>query len=105
QAGAAYSALGGARYSGTTVVDPYTVVVAFSEPYPQFYEQLALRLWFDSPTAVAANGDDYGNRVVVGTGPFRVVEWVPDSHIFLERNEDYDWGSPVHEITGPPYAQ
>lgn len=103
--GASYSALGASRYAGTTVVDPYTVRVTFSAPYPQFYEQLALRLWFDSPNAVAQYGDDYGNRVVVGTGPYRVIEWVPDSHILLERNEEYAWGSPVHEITGPPYAK
>lgn len=105
QAGAAYSALGGARYSSTSIVDPFTVMVSFSEPYPQFLEQAALRLWFDSPTAVEANGEDYGNQVVVSTGPFRVVEWVPDSHILLERNEAYEWGSPVHEITGPPYVE
>lgn len=105
KSGAAYSALGDARYVETVVEDPYTVRVIFNEPYPQFYEQLALRLWFDSPTAVAEHGDDYGTRVVVGTGPFEVVEWVPDSHILLERNEAYNWGSPVHEIQGPPYAQ
>lgn len=105
QLGASYSALGASRYAGSTVVDEFTIKVSFKESYPQFYEQLALRLWFDSPTAVEAYGDDYGSRVVVGTGPFRVVEWVPDSHILLERNDEYVWGSPVHEITGPPYAK
>lgn len=105
KSGASYAALGAARYVETVVDDPYTVRVIFNEPYPQFYEQLALRLWFDSPTAVAEYGADYGTKVVVGTGPFKVVEWVPDSHILLERNEAYSWGSPVHEIQGPPYAQ
>lgn len=103
--GLSYVALGGSRYSSTTVVDPFTVKVTFSEPYWTFYDHAALRLWFDSPAAVAKNGKDYGTKVVVGTGPYRVLEWVPNDHVFLERNDDYKWGSPVHKIQGPGYAK
>ena len=103
--GASYVALGGAKYRSTTVVDPYTVKVTFTEPYWTFYDQAALRLWFDSPAAVAKHGKDYGTKFVVGTGPYRMVDWVPNDHVFLERNDDYKWGPPVHGIQGPGYAK
>lgn len=44
--------------------------------------------------AVEKHGDL--NQVAVGTGPFRLVEYVPDSHLKLERHKGY-WK------TGQPY--
>ncbi|RMF93909.1 MAG: ABC transporter substrate-binding protein [Nitrospinota bacterium] len=38
--------------------------------------------------AVEQYGKEYGHRPV-GTGPFKFVEWVENSHITLERNPDY----------------
>ncbi len=48
-----------------------------------------------SPTAVAKYGKDFG-RNPVGSGPFKFVEWVPDSRAVVERFEGY-WD------TGKPY--
>ncbi|REJ33128.1 MAG: glutathione ABC transporter substrate-binding protein, partial [Bacillota bacterium] len=44
--------------------------------------------------AVTEAGADYGLRVAVGTGPFRFVDWVTQSHVTLERFDDY-WGEPA----------
>ena len=105
KAGAGYAALGAARYADTTVLDEFTVQVTFNETYVQFLAQLGLRLWFDSPTAVEANGDDYGTIVVVSTGPYKVVEWIANDHILLERNDAYTWGPGIYNIQGLPYAR
>src|SRR5690606_11067577 len=44
--------------------------------------------------AVTEAAADYGLRVAVGTGPFRFVDWVTQSHVTLERFDDY-WGEPA----------
>ena len=44
--------------------------------------------------AVTEAGEDYGTDVVVGTGPFKFVEWEIASQIVLERNENW-WGGDV----------
>ena len=105
KAGAGYAALGADRYADTTVLDAFTVQVTFNDTYVQFLDQLGLRLWFDSPAAVAEHGEDYGTLVVVSTGPYKVVEWVANDHILLERNDDYAWGPDIYAIQGLPYAR
>jgi peptide/nickel transport system substrate-binding protein len=39
--------------------------------------------------AVEAAGKDYGKKVVVGTGPFKFVDWIENDRIILERNANY----------------
>ena len=51
-----------------------------------------------SPTALTKLGADLGHDATgAGTGPFQFVEWVPDDHVLLKRNETY-WGK-----DGGPY--
>lgn len=49
--------------------------------------------------------DDYGTaqnwRKVVGTGPFKISEWVAGAHITLVKNEEYDWGASWYTNKGP----
>ena len=96
--------LGGDKYEKTEVVDEYTVKVYFNEPAPTFLGNLSDGgMGIDSPTAMEEAGDEYGISVFVGSGPFKFVEWVPDDHVTLVRNDDYNWPSPIFEHTGPPY--
>ncbi len=99
-----YLAMGGPLYLKSEVVDEYTLRVIFKDPYGSFLIYLSDGgLGIDSPTALRRAGDDYGNKVLVGTGPFKLVEWVKGDRVVLERNPDYQWGAAVFGHTGPAY--
>ncbi len=79
--------------------DDYTVKFYLSEPFSAFLPVLA-NIWgtgIVSPTAVQDNevdgdlGKEYMQNHMVGTGPYKFVEWSHGEYIKLERNEDY-WG-------------
>ena len=77
------------------VIDEYTVEVKLAAPSGVLLSKLAMDFVFgmNSPTAVQEQGDRYGTPAgtAVGTGRFKFVEWVPDDHITVERNDDW-WG-------------
>ena len=98
----------GPNYESTEVVDDYTVKVHFSKPNGTFLQYLATPMWLGqilSPTAAEKAGvDDYGLHPI-GTGPFKFVEWVPQDHVTLERNPDYNSASQgLYDHQGPAYV-
>ena len=75
--------------------DDATVVINLNRPDVSILSTLTRRGFAVVPQEeVEANGDL--RQVMVGTGPFRFVEFVPNSHLLLEKNEDY-W------LEGRPY--
>ncbi len=79
------------------VVDEYTVKIKLMQPSAVMLAKMSLTGVFGmlDPQEVMAQGDKYGTPAgtIVGTGPFKFVEWIPDDHITLERNNDW-WGGP-----------
>ena len=58
-------------------VDDYTLKIVLKTPDNAFMAKLQDRdLCPVSKEAVEAAGEDYGTKVVVGTGPFKFVEWL-----------------------------
>ena len=86
---------------GLRVLDRYTFQIRLDEPNPRFVYTLALA----NPLGAVAREvvDAYGDQIMahpVGTGPFRLGQWVRTSRIVLERNptyreETYDFAAPA----------
>ena len=68
--------------------DDYTVVLALSEPSAPLLSSLASGWGAILPKNLIATNHVFA-RYPVGTGPFRFVEWIPDSRIVLSKNPQY----------------
>lgn len=74
-------------------VDEYTVKFVLTQPYSIFHRQISY---------VSLMSEDYYNEVgdagyasaPVGTGPYRVAEWIADDKLELQAFEDYWRGAP-----------
>lgn len=103
QAGSAIALLG--PYTGSQVVDEYTIQVTFAAPFAPLLSGLSQSLLgMVSPTAAAEAGPDFG-VAPVGTGAFIFKEWVRRDHITVERNPDYNWAPAGQGHQGPAYLE
>ncbi len=85
------------------VIDEFTVAIHLSAPYAPLLDGLAqIYLGMASPAALKEWGSDYQFHQV-GTGPFKFVEYVPNDHLTLVRNNDYNWGPTIYDHPGPAY--
>ena len=88
-------------YVGTEVLDETTAVVTLNRPYAAFLEVLAQPfLGIESPEALKRPQSENCNAPV-GTGPYRIVDYVPQSKVSLVRNEDYNSPPPFAAHEGP----
>src|SRR2546428_4053469 len=78
------------------VLDPHTVQIRLTQPYPFMLHMLAryrTRLVIYSPAATqkyTVQDRKQGKpEAVVGCGPFRLVEWVKGSHLVMDRFDKY----------------
>lgn len=74
-------------------------------PYAPFPAAFGLQS-IQPKAAVDAMGDEAYGQKPVGCGPFKIVEWVPNDHVQLERFEDYWLKEPIlTEVTIKPIPE
>lgn len=95
----AFSLIG--PYKETDIVDDYDIVIKFTSPYAPFFDSVAQpQMGIVSPTAYAKAGSaNWGITTLVGTGPYLLSSYTPNSEVVLERNDKY-WGGVRTEYTG-----
>lgn len=77
------------------VLDPYEVEIVTTSPEPAFLSKMAgTGCGIQAPQHGKEIADSGAEYTPVGTGPFKLVEWVKDDHITLAANEDYWRGRP-----------
>jgi len=88
-------------------VDDFTVDIITKGPDPILLQNLPFgfimsKAWLEKNNTLkvvrGANAETYANRNTNGTGPFRLVERVPDTRTVLEPNKDW-WDKPTHNLT------
>jgi peptide/nickel transport system substrate-binding protein len=91
-----------ANIASAEAVDASTLKLNLKQPDSSLLATLTDRAgMMISPTALQKLGADLKNDATgAGTGPFQFVEWVPDDHLLLKRNDAY-WNS----AAGPYFDQ
>ncbi|MGE5201962.1 MAG: ABC transporter substrate-binding protein [Acidobacteriota bacterium] len=72
-----------------SIVDPYTIRFRTASPYPLLPNDLSA-LEIISHRFESATSEDFNSgRAMIGTGPFRFVEWRPGERTVMRRNDAY----------------
>lgn len=75
------------------IVDRHTIRLMTERPYPQLPGDMSTFGIISHRVAAFATTKDFASgKAMIGTGPFRFVEWVPGDRLVAARNEDY-WGN------------
>lgn len=76
------------------VIDDHTVKITTKQPFGILPRKLA-QIMIMSRKFVEANTDEYLTDHAIGTGPYKLKEWVKGDNLTLTANEDYFRGAPV----------
>lgn len=96
-------------FQSADVIDDYTVEMTVDAGYPLLLNDLTNihifnAQWLidndaEAPTDIGAGIEGYATFNANGTGPFIVVDYVPDSNVTLTVNENW-WDEAQHNLTG-----
>ncbi|HHU49012.1 MAG TPA: ABC transporter substrate-binding protein, partial [Clostridiales bacterium] len=66
------------------IIDEHTVEIILDYPFPNLLYNLSATPGGIHPAnAYEEYGDDYGKKVVIGTGPYKFEEWIPGDKTIL----------------------
>lgn len=78
--------------------DPLTLIVKTRNPTPLLMEQIGIVYIVSKAVAETATSEDFNRgRAMVGTGPYRFVEFVPANRLVLAANPNHWSGAPAFE--------
>ncbi|WP_434310661.1 ABC transporter substrate-binding protein [Hominifimenecus sp. rT4P-3] len=93
-----------ANPTGCEIVDDYTVKIQFAS-FSLEWETLIGKMYMHSKKAYEENGEEWCQVNMVGTGPYKLDQYVQDTKLVFVRNDDYWQGTPymdgleIHCIT------
>lgn len=88
------------------VVDEYTVRLHLNRPDATLLNSLStLSAAIASPTSIRKPDAKQGGLVLKGTGPFELVEVVPDQKLVYRRFDKYNWATATARHDGPAYLE
>jgi ABC-type transport system substrate-binding protein len=80
---------------GIRLIDDHTLEIKLKRPFSPFLSLLTMTAAYVVPSEDAERlGPDFSSHPL-GTGPFVLKEWLPNSEIRLEKREDYFEGAPM----------
>lgn len=83
----------GKSIAGIDIIDDYTVVIRTEKHIPWFANNMHQIFIMDKESTESRDPGEVGIKPI-GTGAYKVVEWVKGSYLMLEANEDYWEGVP-----------
>jgi peptide/nickel transport system substrate-binding protein len=79
-------------------IDDFSLQIILSEPFAPLLDSLSqVYLGMASPIALEEWGPSEYQFHQVGTGPYRLIEYVPNDRIVLERFEEYAWAPTIYQ--------
>lgn len=76
------------NWQSVEALDPYTVKITTPQPYANVLADLGFHFNWIMPKSLIESGHDF-NEEPIGTGPYKLVEWVSGTSITLEAFDDY----------------
>ncbi len=74
------------------IPDPHTLMLTTSRPDPLLIRDLARIFIIPAKLGTAVTTQEFnGGRAAIGTGPYRLVQYVPGQRVVFARNDSY-WG-------------
>lgn len=83
--------------SGVQVVDPLTLSIRIDKPRPYFLGKLTYIVNAVLPKDAVPMEEIKNAKEMIGTGPFKAEQYVPDQIIVLAANKEYHGGAPMIE--------